>query len=124
MQVADPAADRLSFHFAKGARREQPRFLREVLPRKACASVRDVRQALVSDDIVVTGEHGDQLFGSLKAMDIGWSELEAPWRESLPRELRARLASAYRSDVLVDWLEPQVRCAPVPVRSLWDLLGG
>lgn len=122
LRVADPAVDRLSFLHGKKSRQEHPRFLATALADRACTRIRGVGRALGTEDLVVTGEHGDQLFGSAKALDVSWPRLTSPWRDGFERELRDRLASAHRVDAVLDWLGPQIERAPVPIETLLDLL--
>ena len=120
--AAEPGVDRLTFYYGARSRKENRRFydnLMEPWPRKR---IRGVEQALGSDDLVVTGEHGDQLFGSAKAFSVPWSELDAPWEKALGEELRRRFASVPRADTALEFLRPVVERAVVPIVSLRDAL--
>src|SRR5271165_305192 len=78
---------------------------------------------LNSDNFTVTGEHGDQLFGSYLLKDLvddGRAFLS--YQEALPAFFAARLGSSVPADRLMEYIEPQVRQAPFEVKDAYDFL--
>jgi hypothetical protein len=73
--------------------------------------------------ITVTGEHGDQLFGSRLLESYVRRDLAcAPYRDILPLVMLERLGnplSAYRA---LRFLEPVLEAAPVPLHTLFDVM--
>jgi hypothetical protein len=79
--------------------------------------------ALRKDAITVTGEHGDQLFGSdhlTTLVQAGASQL--PWRHIVPIYAAERLGSEAKAAELMSYLEPQIAQAPVPIETAFDYL--
>jgi hypothetical protein len=73
--------------------------------------------------IVVTGEHGDQLFGShLLRRYVEGGSAHLPYWDVLPFVLTENLGSAKKADDVLRYLEPQVAAAPVTIRTLFDCL--
>lgn len=88
--------------------------------------------------LVVTGELGDQIFGSmymklcyvppyrfnrLKKKNVFSGQLFAPWREFMPEMLvhYGAIPPTAAEDWL-RWIEPQVARAPIPIVSTYDML--
>lgn len=73
--------------------------------------------------ITVTGEHGDQLFGSrLLESYVRRGVGGVDYREILPLVLIERLRGPRGVDRVRRYLEPVVAAAPAPVRTLFDYL--
>jgi hypothetical protein len=73
--------------------------------------------------ITVTGEHGDQLFGSdhlVSLVKAGAAQL--PWRHVVPSYMATKLRSEQEIARVVRYLEPQIACAPVPIETAFDYL--
>ncbi len=121
-KTIDPLQDQLEIYYSKHSVKEYKTFFNQFVTQYRHIKIKSIGDALGSDALLVTGEHGDQLFGSLKALSINWKLLNSPWQAGLRVELSKRLASSYRVDQVVDYLAPLVKRAPVPVYSLWDLL--
>ena len=116
-------ARRFPILYSKDSISEYRQFFRvHIRKGKRRKKIKKIADACIGNGILVTGEHGDQLFGSAKALDIPFEDLEAPWEDSFPRVLRYRLASARRVDTMIRYLEPQFRAAPIPLPSLFELL--
>lgn len=77
---------------------------------------------LDDDKMIVTGEHGDQLFGSdylAKYVPTGTAWL--PWEDVLHLIVTGKLADPRQAERVVDYLRPQIAKAPVPIVTLFDL---
>ena len=135
MRALGDDLSRLAVYYNAASRAEYPHFFANHLKKRvALRKLKRVGDAYTADAIVVTGELGDQLFGSAKALDVGPApsigqsmppfprELRAPWPEALPPLLSSRLASSYRADLVFDYLRPQIERAPVAVDDLFTCL--
>ncbi|GJM09220.1 MAG: hypothetical protein DHS20C11_14960 [Lysobacteraceae bacterium] len=77
---------------------------------------------LDDDKIIVTGEHGDQLFGSdylAKFVPTGTAWL--PYKDVLPLIITGKLGDPDQADVVMDYLRPQIAKAPVLIETVFDL---
>ncbi|MEL7303540.1 MAG: hypothetical protein AAGJ53_07590 [Pseudomonadota bacterium] len=114
--------DRLVVFMNAASRKEYPKFFKTHVKRLKTVQIKTVGAAFKDDAIVVTGEHGDQLFGSAKALEHSISGIRRPWETALPVLLAERLASGPRADAVVAFLEPQLARAPVPLPDLFTCL--
>ncbi len=75
------------------------------------------------EEIIVTGEHGDQLFGSdkLKYL-VQTQEAFRPYKEIIEVVIARKLGTDKYSKAIVEMLEPQLAHAPYRLGSLYDLL--
>lgn len=133
LKAAADAGDvgRVSVFLSRHSVREYPAFFRRVIrPRLRYTKKSDIKQALTPDALIVTGEHGDQIFGSVLAGDYlrdgRWyrpadRRLFAPWPAVLPTALAKRLGKREATRAL-DFLRPQLERSPLPLDSLFDLL--
>ncbi len=72
--------------------------------------------------LIVTGEHGDQLFGSDKLLPLMVNKLAYEhYQDILPIYLMDKFGSRRKTDLLIDYLEPQIQASPVPIRTTFDL---
>ena len=98
--------------------------------------------------LIVTGELGDQLFGSDKCKEAFLSEpledysaeeklilkasgiitdnpievsLDEPWKDALVKMLEMKGLLAGTTLQWIDWVEPQIRKAPFPITNLHDM---
>ncbi|MFW5920246.1 MAG: hypothetical protein ACOCUS_00300 [Polyangiales bacterium] len=79
--------------------------------------------ALDEDVITVTGEHGDQLFGSDHLAGLvkgGIAHL--PWQHVVPSYVAKKLKREDRVERMMRYLEPQVDRAPVPIETAFDYI--
>lgn len=73
--------------------------------------------------IIVTGEHGDQLFGSDKAQHfINTNQAFRPFEELLPVVIARKSGSTKSVDKIISYLMPQVEKSPVKIKTLFDFL--
>lgn len=122
LSKVDSQSDRVEICYSKQSVKEYKRYFKHNLKDHKLIKINDVTDTLSSDALIVTGEHGDQLFGSLKALTLDWNQLNQNWNRSFPLVLNTQLASSHRVDTLVQYLEPQIARSPVPIETLWDLL--
>ncbi|HJL15342.1 MAG TPA: hypothetical protein RMH99_06800 [Sandaracinaceae bacterium LLY-WYZ-13_1] len=84
---------------------------------------RALPDALSEEAITVTGEHGDQLFGSDHLAGLvkgGIAHL--PWEHVVPSYVAEKLKGADRVDRVLRYLEPQVARAPAPITTAFDYI--
>ncbi|PHN07288.1 hypothetical protein CRP01_06565 [Flavilitoribacter nigricans DSM 23189 = NBRC 102662] len=83
----------------------------------------NIYDAIRPEDINVTGEHGDQLFGSDKlkyAVQTG--QAFRPYPDVLFYYISRKLGTTKHSESLIRYLQPQVDAAPVAIRTYYDYL--
>ena len=120
---------------SKESRKEYPAFCKEHLNGQVHLKwIRNVGEAYRQDGMIVTGELGDQMFGSAKALEIPTRSLlrpmaepfpgplRKPWPEALHEQVRQRLASDVRAQAVMDYLSPQIQAAPVAIDDLFTCL--
>jgi hypothetical protein len=74
------------------------------------------------DDLIVTGEHGDQLFGSDKLLPLIRNGLAyEKYVDVLPLLLAHKFGKPARVDLLLDYLQPLLAACPVPLHTTFDL---
>lgn len=135
MRATKGQSDRLRVFLSKESRKEYPLFFKEHLSDKIKVTWIDhVGEAYKNDGLVVTGELGDQLFGSAKALEVPVRSLlrpmaeafpgplRRPWEDELYGRLKMRLASEQRAHAVLDYLSPQINAAPVAVEDLFTCL--
>ncbi len=114
---------KLEIVYSSQSRREYRRFFQETVrnhPR--LRKISKITQALDNTALITSGEHGDQIFGSIKALGVPLSELGKPWEQAFPNLLRAQLASSGRADAVLAYLAPQLERCPASLATLFDLL--
>jgi hypothetical protein len=73
--------------------------------------------------IIVTGEHGDQIFGSDKAkFHVITKQAFRPYKEILPFVIARKLGSNKDVEQIIEYLAPQVKKSPVKIETLYDYL--
>jgi hypothetical protein len=71
--------------------------------------------------LIVTGEHGDQIFGSARAaayVTDGRAFLD--YRVALPEILTEHLGTARDADILLEYIEPLFNACPIKLRTVFD----
>ena len=82
-----------------------------------------IGEALDPSALIVTGELGDQIFGSVLAERYMRSgEAFEPWESVFPALLADELGSKRRAERVLRWLRPQIATAPCAIETLFDLL--
>ena len=80
-------------------------------------------ESVAPSDVIVTGEHGDQLFGSDKLKyTILSGDAFTPYEQILDFVIARKLGTDRHTTSIIDYLNPLVARAPVPVISLYDYL--
>jgi hypothetical protein len=94
------------------------RFIKPLRPRFVAAPV---TSHLDSNKLIVTGEHGDQIFGSAKASRyVADGRAFEPYTRMLPEILSETLGSAGDTDAVLSYLEPFLKASPVELRTVFD----
>lgn len=122
---ARSALDRLQVLLSKESIAEFPRFFQEVIQVRLAYQILNgtIYDAIDPKHINITGEHGDQLFGSDKlkyAVQTG--QAWRPYEDILFYTISRKLGSTRHTDALMAYLEPQVLAAPVMIRTYYDYL--
>lgn len=117
--------DRLEVLLSLDSVHEHPRFFLDHIHEKVRMTriERPVSGCLRSTGIHITGEHGDQLFGShlLKSyVERGLGEVD--YRDALPFVLLERLRSVRAAHRVSRYLGPVIRAAPVRIHTLFDVM--
>ncbi|MEL6842863.1 MAG: hypothetical protein AAFP02_06570, partial [Bacteroidota bacterium] len=74
-------------------------------------------------DLNVTGEHGDQLFGSDKLKyHVMTGEAWRAWEDNLEYVILHKLGHRAPAAAMIEYLRPQIAQSPVPIVSLYDFL--
>lgn len=102
---------------------EYPRFFQDHIKKKfkTVPVTHPLPTFLDPSAINVTGEHGDQLFGSwlLEPYVKGGSSV-LDYQDMLPLVLTEHLGNRHRAEQVMKFLEPQFAASPVPLKSLFD----
>lgn len=80
-------------------------------------------RALRPDAMTVTGEHGDQLFGSdhlASLVQKGVAHL--PYEHIVPLYMAQKLKKAQHAQRLMDYLAPQIAQAPLPIQTAFEYI--
>ena len=127
--------ERIHVFYSRSSVNEYPRFFKQrIQPKLRHRRIRDVSQALNSETLIVTGEHGDQVFGSVLAGDYirpaRWYRREdkrlfVPWQSVLLPILEERLKDlddVSAATKAYEFLLPQLQQSPIELHSLFDVL--
>lgn len=104
---------------------EYPTFFADLIEKKLNYVLFDppIYDYLDAEKIIVTGEHGDQLFGSDKAQHfVITNQAFRPFEEILPIVIARKLGSAKTVDSIISFLSPQIEKSPVKIETLFDFL--
>lgn len=114
--------DTLEIAYTKESRDEYPLFHDLLVERGVkMVLVKTAFEALTASALNVTGEHGDQVFGSMLAADIAAADLRQPWTEVIPKVIDTKIEAKGRKAMLA-WMEPQLKAAPVPIETAFEWL--
>ena len=110
--------------FTDESKREYPQFFKTFIKQAKVKTrkIRAIRDGFDQDALLVTGELGDQLFGSAKAIDVPWPRLRGRWQDGLMQLLESNLASKPRATTTYTYLAKQIERSPVPIADLYDAL--
>lgn len=115
----------LEILLSKDSIAEYPTFFRDVIEKKLNYVLFDppIYDCLDAEKIIVTGEHGDQLFGSDKAQHfVITNQAFRPYEEILPIVIARKLGSTKSVDSIISFLSPQIEKSPVKIETLFDFL--
>jgi hypothetical protein len=120
--TSEDSLKRLEILLSEESIKEYPdfyrRFVKPLHPRFVGAPVTN---HLDPKKLIVTGEHGDQIFGSAKAMRyVHDGRAFEPYEQMLPEILCETLGSAEEADTVVRYLEPFLKVCPVALRTVFD----
>ena len=116
---------RLEVLLSKESIEEYRSFFEEVIRKKLNYILFNppIYSRLDTKKIIVTGEHGDQIFGSDKARHfVITKQAFRPYTEILPCVIARKLGSDKSVDAIISYLEPQIKKSSVPVKTLFDYL--
>lgn len=116
---------RLEILLSKESIAEYPAFFADVIEKKLdyMLFAPPIYDHLDAGKIIVTGEHGDQLFGSDKAQHfVLTNQAFRPFEEILPVVIARKLGSKKSVDQIISFLEPQIKKSPVKLETLFDFL--
>ncbi|MBL4846692.1 MAG: hypothetical protein JKY65_14310 [Planctomycetes bacterium] len=117
--------ERLTVLLSLDSIREYPRFYAKSIQGKLRTEPLPIPipTALREDALTVTGEHGDQLFGSDHLADLVKSGLaQRPYADVLPLFFFDKLGCTESAKRLMEYLAPQVEKAPVPISTAFDFI--
>ncbi len=82
-----------------------------------------IYDSVKSSEVNITGEHGDQLFGSDKLHYwVESGEAYRPYTDILEYVISRKLATDKYTVQLIDYIEPQLAYSPIPLNTLYDYL--
>ena len=80
-----------------------------------------IYESILPDEVIVTGEHGDQLFGSDKLkIPVITGDAYRNHEEVLEFLISRKLGTDTYTTDLIEYLKPQIAKAPFPIHSLFD----
>ena len=116
---------RLEIRYTIGSIAEYPLFFEEFIFKKLRARPADHPLPTILDgkQLTITGELGDQLFGSDYLAEVVRSGLgQTRYERVLPALMTRKLGRETRARFLLDYLRPQIAAAPVPIRTAFDYI--
>ena len=114
--------DQLEIAYSQQSVAEYRKFFRMLKKRGIrLTKIKMVSEALTADALIVTGEHGDQIFGSMLAENIPFPLLQSPWRAVIPAHIAEKIGTDAAADML-RWMEPQLAACPIPLVTAYDFL--
>lgn len=114
--------DRLEVSYSKKSVAEYRKFYRMLKKRGIrLTEIKTVSEALRNDALIVTGEHGDQIFGSMLAGDLEFQHLNVHWRDVLPAHIGTKIGEK-PARVMLEYLKPQLAACPIPLTTTYDFL--
>lgn len=117
--------DRLHLLLSQESIDEYPAFFEAIIKGKlAYTTIKTtIYEEIDPSDLNVTGEHGDQLFGSDKLKyHVMTAEAWRPWEDNLEYVIANKLGHKAPAEAIVEYLRPQIAQSPVPINTLYDYL--
>ncbi|MEZ5038853.1 MAG: hypothetical protein R2828_03145 [Saprospiraceae bacterium] len=116
---------RLKILLSKESILEFPSFFQQQIENKlAYQLISDtIYDHIQADEINVTGEHGDQLFGSDKLKyAVETQEAFRPYQEVLDYFISRKLGTEKHTKAIIDYVNPQLAYSPVEIETYYDYL--
>ena len=116
---------RLKVLLSKESIEEYPTFYRDVIEQKLDYTLISgtIYDHINDNEINVTGEHGDQLFGSDKLKyAILSGEAYRPYEDVLPYFMSRKLGTDKYTTSIIEYLSMQVKASPVEIKTYYDYL--
>lgn len=116
---------RLTIVLSKESILEYPTFFDDIIKDKLEYQFIDktIYDSITSSDIIVTGEHGDQLFGSDKLKyPILSGDAYSPFEEIIDFIISRKLGSEKYTYDIIDYLAPLIKKAPFKIITLYDYM--
>lgn len=104
---------------------EFPSFFREKIKGKLTTVpiIGNIFESIQPKEIIVTGEHGDQLFGSDKLKySIITGEAFRPYEDVLEFIISRKLGTDRYTTQIIDFINPQLKASPLTIVTLYDYL--
>ncbi|KAA1248031.1 hypothetical protein [Aquimarina sp. RZ0] len=117
--------DRLNVLLSKESIIEYPGFFKDVIKDKLNYEI--IQTCIIAhisaDEVIISGEHGDQLFGSDKLKySIITGDAYSPYTEILDFIITRKLGTYKYTNRIIDFIEPQLKKSPIEIITLFDYL--
>ena len=115
--------DRLQILLSKESIAEFPTFFERIINGKLSFQLikTTMFDHIKPDEIIVTGEHGDQLFGSDKLKyPILAGDAFCPFESMLEFSISRKLGTDKFTNSIIDFIAPQIKCSPIKIVTLYD----
>ena len=122
--LGEAERDRLEVVLSMDSINEYPTFFRRFILKQVPFKVIQPPITDHFDDtaLIVTGEHGDQLFGSDKLLPLITNQLAyEDYATVLPIYLTHKFGNSQKVDTLMDYLPPLIQACPHPITTTFDL---
>lgn len=116
---------RLTILLSKESISEYPSFFKDVIKDKLNYQLIEttIFDTIDSHDIIVTGEHGDQLFGSDKLKyPVISGDAYSPFDQIIDFIIPRKLGTDKYTVQIIDFLDPLIGKSPVKIKTLYDYL--
>ena len=122
--TAEADRSRLEIVLSMDSINEYPWFFRQCILRSLPFKVIQppITDHFSETGLIVTGEHGDQLFGSDKLLPLIVNQLAyEDYATVLPIYLTHKFGNQQKVDLLIDYLRPLIQSCPHPIVTTFDL---
>ncbi len=123
-ELGDEAPSFLDITLSMDSINEYPLFFREFILKKLPFKLIQppIANHFSEKSLIITGEHGDQLFGSDKLLPLIVNRLAyEDYRSILPLYLMNKFGKSHKVDTLMNYLHPLIESCPKPIISTFDL---
>ncbi|GAA3519285.1 hypothetical protein GCM10022393_36820 [Aquimarina addita] len=117
--------DRLNILLSKESIIEYPTFFNDIIDNKLNFELikTSIFDHIQSNETIVTGEHGDQLFGSDKLKyPIITGDAFMPYEDILEFIISRKLGTDKFTQQIIEFIDPVIKQSPVKILSLYDYL--